>query len=157
MTRQNSRIISCAALAGVAGLMSGCCSTKHVADPKDITLKNALVSVAEGLNAMREAASTNQPFGLFPSDVEVTFNIAAAQDNTGELKLDLAAPAASPVTASAGGSATFHSTASRGNQITVKFTNLLIVDPANTMVGQRRDIIDLIKSLRQAGLIELKK
>ena len=140
-----------------APILAGCCSTNHVADPKDITLRDVLVSVADGLNAMRQVSLTNQPFGLVPSDVEVTFNISASQDNSGELKLDLSAPPSSPVTASAGGTLGYHSTASRGNQITVKFSNLLLADP-NTLVGQKgSNSVDLIKYLRQEGLIQLKK
>jgi hypothetical protein len=158
MAKHSLPFLFLVAIAACASFFSGCCSTKNVADPKDITLSNALVSVALSLNAMREAASTNQPFGLFPSDVEVTFNISAAQDNTGTLHLDLSTPAASPVTASAGGSLGFHSTASRGNQITVKFSNLLLADPTNTLVGQKgTNIVDLIKYLRHEGLLQIKK
>ena len=139
-----------------ACLLSGCCSTDHVADPKDITLSNALVSVAESLNAMRQAAATNQPFGLFPSDVEVTFNISATRDNSGELKLDLAAPTGAPVTASAGGSLGFHATALRGNQIVVKFSNLLLADQSTLVAQKGTNIIDLIKYLKGEGLLQLK-
>ena len=157
MAKHSLPLLFLVGIAAYASLFSGCCSTKHVADPKDIILSNALVSLAQGLNAMRKAGAENQPFGLYPSDVEVTFNVSAAQDDTGELKLDLSAPVASPVTASAGGSVGYHSTATRGNQITVKFSNLLLADP-NTLVAQKgSNVVDLIKYLRQEGLIELMK
>jgi hypothetical protein len=157
MAKHSLPLLFLVGIAAYASFFSGCCSTKNVADPKDITLSNALVSVAVGLNAMREAGADKQPFGLYPSDVEVTFNVSAAQDDTGELKLDLSAPVASPVTASAGGSVGYHSTATRGNQITVKFSNLMLADPNTLVAHQGSNIVDLIKYLRQEGLIELMK
>lgn len=151
-----SVVIAFAASIASAGFLAGCCSTNHVANPKDITLEKALVSVVQSLNAMREASANNQPFGLFPSDVEVTFNISASRDNTGDLKLDLAAPTGAPVTASAGGSLGFHSTATRGNQIVVKFSNLLLADQTTLVAQKGTNIIDLIKYLKGEGLLQLK-
>jgi hypothetical protein len=151
-----NRMISSQTLLGLLlfSLLCGCCSTRRVADPKDITLKAALVSVAEGLDAMRASATNKAPFGLFPHEVEVTFNISASRENKGELKLDLSAPTASPVVPSAGGSASTTSTASRGNQITIKFSNVLTVNPADTMLGREgAAIIDLIDKLNQAGAV----
>ncbi len=137
-------------------LLSACCSTKHVADPKDITLKSALVSVIDGLNAMREA-STNQPFGLYPSDVEVTFKVSASQDNSGELKLDLSVPVVSGVGGTAGGSARSQSLASRGNEITVRFSNVLLADPNSTLVGRAgTNVIQLLEQLHTNGSVMLR-
>jgi hypothetical protein len=61
------------------------------------------------------------------------------------------------MTASAGGSVGYHSTATRGNQITVKFSNLMLADPNTLVAHQGSNIVDLIKYLRQEGLIELMK
>jgi len=135
-------------------LLSGCCSTRRVADPKDITLKKALISVSKSLDAMREASKGKAPFGLFPSEVVVTFNISASRENKGELKVDLSAPTASPVVASAGGSTSFSATAARGNQITVTFGNVLTVHPTDTLLGTEKEkVIQLIKKLNKAGVI----
>ena len=134
-------------------LLCGCCSNRRVADPRDITLKAALVSVAKGLDAMR-ASATNAPFGLFPKEVEVTFNISASRVNTGELHVDLSAPTASPVVPSAGGSTSFTSTATRGNQITITFGNVLTLHPKDTLLGEEKtNIITLIHALNEAGVI----
>jgi murein DD-endopeptidase MepM/ murein hydrolase activator NlpD len=139
-------------------LLTGCCSTKHVADPKDITLKNALISVATSLDAMRTASKDKEPFGLFPQEVEVTFNISASRSQTSELHVDLSAPATSPVTASAGGKIENTSTAARGNQITIKFGNIMTLDPESTLLGkQGSDIIKLIQELNDAGIISKRK
>lgn len=144
------------ALGFTAAMLPGCCSTRHVADPKDITLKSALVSVVDSLNAMREA-STNQPFGLYPSEVEVTFKVSASQDNSGELKLDLSVPVASVASATAGGSLKSQSVASRGNEVTVKFSNVLLADPNNTIVGKEgTNVIQLLKALHKNGIITFK-
>lgn len=133
-------------------VLSGCCSTDHVANPKDITLSNALVSISQALDAMRREGLSNKPFGLLPSEVEVTFNVSASREKAGELKLDLSAPVASPVTASAGGSTSFKATANRGNQITLKFTNLLLVSPDQTLIGKSgSNAVELMKYLRQEG------
>lgn len=131
--------------------LSGCCSTKQYADPADISLKNALLSVSDSLDAMRQASATNDPFGLFPKEVDVTFNISASRENNGELKLDLGAPAGSPVTATAGGSLGFKATGLRGNQITIKFANIMSESPEATILGkQGTNVIKLIRALHDA-------
>ena len=47
--RLSSRWLTLIAISRATIRFTGCCSTKHVADPKDITLSKALASVAQSL------------------------------------------------------------------------------------------------------------
>ena len=136
-----------------AFVTTGCRSTRQVADARDITLSNALISVTKSLQGMRREARNGQPFGLYPADVEVTFNLSASVENSSELKVDLSAPAASPVPVGVGAAAGSKATALRGNQITIKFSNLMDGHPVNTLVGKHgTNVIEIIKALQEAGL-----
>ncbi|MFZ1072882.1 MAG: hypothetical protein WAO21_05545 [Verrucomicrobiia bacterium] len=140
----------CLAVAPVlAALMfSGCCTSHVVDSPKNITFVQALHDVGQGLAEMKaaelEAMRTNSALseqygkadfvtGLFPSEVDVTFNVTASASNAGQLSVDLsAAPPQSPVSGKIGGAISASSSASRANQITIKFVSVLFANTTTT-------------------------
>ncbi len=103
---------------------------------------------------MRREAKKELPFGLYPKEVEVTFNLSASAEANSGLKVDLSAPTGSPVTAAVSGSTSLKSTAARGNQITIKFSNIMDAHPTNTLLGQKgSNVTELIKHLQNEGLV----
>jgi outer membrane murein-binding lipoprotein Lpp len=127
--------------------LAGCCSTDNVAKPSNITLVNALRDVGTGLAEMKAAelatfatnkvlnpSGTNDFFtGLFPAEVDVTFNVTAGASNGNQLSLDLNASAPSvPVGGKISDTYSTSSTASRGNQITVKFMSAYFTTTTTT-------------------------
>lgn len=131
----------------------GCCLTSKQSDVPEVSLSNALVSVTTGLQAMREAGITNAPFGLYAKEVEVTFNLSASRENSSELKVDLSTPTGVPATVGLGAMVGSKVTSIRGNQITIKFSNLMDAHPEQTVVGkQGSEVITLIEALRAGGV-----
>lgn len=128
-------------------LLTGCCSTDNVAKPSNITLVNALRDVGTGLAEMKAAElatfATNKVLnpggtndfitGLFPAEVDVTFNVTAGAANGNQLSLDLNASAPSvPVGGKISDTYSTSSTAARGNQITVKFMSAYFTTTTTT-------------------------
>jgi len=129
-------------------LLAGCCSTNNVAKPSNITLVNALKQVGAGLAEFKaaelETVATNKYLkanypkgdfttGIFPSEVDVTFNIAASASGSEQLTIDLngSAPGV-PVSGGISNTSSSSSTASRGNQITLKFMSALFTTTTTT-------------------------
>jgi hypothetical protein len=129
-------------------LLTGGCSTDKVAQPSNITLVSALHDVGAGMAALKaaelETVATNACLrqrygtndfitGLFPSEVEVTFNVTAGAANNSQLCLDLnASVPTAPVSGGVSGKMTSSSTATRGNQITLKFNSVLFATTTTT-------------------------
>lgn len=108
-------------------LISGC-ATMVEPQPGKITLEEALSSVGRGLVELKKSqltANDGKEFrsGLLPSEAEVTFNISASGEQSGKLFVEITK---TPADASLKKGAELGSsyTASRGNQITVKFRNI---------------------------------
>jgi hypothetical protein len=128
--------------------LTGGCSTDKVAQPSNITLVSALYDVGAGLAALKaaelETVATNSYMrqrygtndfitGLFPSEVEVTFNVTAGAANSRQLCLDLnASVPGAPVSGGTSGTVAASSTATRGNQITLKFNSVLFATTTTT-------------------------
>lgn len=104
--------------------LSGCVS-KQYATPSDITLKSAIIEVADALYAAHEDAAGRKRLGLLVDEATVEFNVAAKSTNKttsggevggvplgvgGALKLSIANEA--------------YAEGSRSNKITVKFKNI---------------------------------
>ena len=71
--------------------------------------------------------------GLFPAEVDVTFNVTAGAANGNQLSLDLNASAPSvPVGGKISDTYSTSSTAARGNQITVKFMSAYFTTTTTT-------------------------
>jgi hypothetical protein len=109
--------------------VTACSADKIVPQPSNITLEAALVSVANGLQQMKHAEGDLRT-GLLAAEVEVTFNVTASATDANKLVVDISGSPAQSVTGTAklGGEAGTTLAASRGNQIKIRFTNLLYAD-----------------------------
>lgn len=176
----------------LAALMFAGCATNRVVDsPRSITFVQALHDVGQGLAEMKAAeletmrthptlsgqyGKTDFVTGLFPSEVDVTFNVTASASNANQLAVDLSGAAPqSAVGGKIGGAISASASASRANQITIKFVSVLfaktttttstngqktvvvngIVDPAK--LGDFLGVIDehgILKSIKKAGEIQ---
>jgi hypothetical protein len=104
------------------------CATTVVPNAGKVTLEEALESVGAGLVRMKkrqleETGGKDFSTGLVPSEAEVTFNISASGNQDGKLYIE-----ASPIPSSGvkvGASAGTAYTATRGNQVTIKFKSLV--------------------------------
>lgn len=133
----------------LAALMFAGCATQRAVDPpKSITFVQALHDVGQGLAEMKaaelETMRTNAVLsgqygqadfvtGLFPSEVDVTFNVTASAANASQLSIDLGATAPqAPVGGKIGGATAASASASRANQITIKFVSALFAKTTTT-------------------------
>jgi len=117
---------------GSALLLSGCCSTTDFPKPGAITLEEAMLSVGAGLRAM-ERAEEGLITGLLPSEVSVTFNVSASATDSKKLYVEISGGAAPKAGGKAGGETGSTATAARGNQITIKYSNLLFASKDMTL------------------------
>lgn len=125
------------AIAFLPFFLAGCgtYTPREVADPTSITLRDALIDVADSLEAMRQQTRPRDKFGLIPDEVTVTFNIQAHGTNTGHASLNVNG---SPIPGTTLGGTienTLVSDSNRGNQIVVKLKNLATADLSK---GDRR-------------------
>lgn len=142
------------------------CATTLEPRPGKITLESALASIGKGLVEMKKAqieANNKQEFvtGLVPSEAEVTFNIHAAGEQNGKLYVELSPiPASGGVTGKAGADLGTAYSASRGNQITLKFRSIVF---SNTTTTKDAVIVEgptdpkmleaIVAALKKAGVI----
>lgn len=129
--------------------LSGCGLFQQTAKPSEITLVKAMEDVGAGLKAMHDAQK-GMTTGLIPSSVDVTFNIAASDKKDGNLTIDLSKAVTGEIARnkSLGGGLTSSVESSRGNTVTVHFTNLMTI-PKDTVAYTRTpaEIIELFKAL----------
>jgi len=111
-------------------LLSGC-ATAVVPNPSAITLESALISVGKGLVAMKQAqleqnAGNEFRTGLLASEVDVTFNVIGSGQQGGKLYVELSPipVGAAPIGGKVGGELSSSYTASRGNQVTIRFRSV---------------------------------
>ncbi len=138
-----------AVLPVLAAVMFAGCATHRVVDsPKSITFVQALHDVGQGLAEMKAAeletmrthGALSEQYGkadfvtgLFPSEVDVTFNVTASASNANQLSVDLsAAPPQSPAGGKIGDKLNASASASRANQITIKFVSALFAKTTTT-------------------------
>ena len=101
------------------------CGSDVVKNPNQITLEDALKSVGQGLYNLREGEQ-GLVTGLFADEAEVTFNISASDTTGSKLYVEVSPPATGvPIQGKLGAERTDSLTAQRGNQITIKFKNIL--------------------------------
>lgn len=107
-------------------LCAGCGFTpREVAEPNSITLRSAVMDVADSLHAVRRKYESQPKIGMYPSEATVTFNISASSSEETGLNVGLTVPEAvsnSPLSIT--GNEKLTSNATRGNQITIKFLNV---------------------------------
>ena len=134
-----------AGIVGVALVCAGCCSTPKQ-DP--MTVDAAMRQVAEGLNAFA-AMPLEKRSGLLPDEVTVVLNVtearttgidaqAGATEGPGKLVVDFSR----------------QHTETRGNQITLKFQNVLLAEKS-TIVGSKtpEEIADLCRGLTNQNFV----
>ncbi len=133
-------------------LLTACSTQTVVPKPGAITLEEAMKSVAAGLVEMK-AAEVGMKTGLIPSEVTVTFNISATATDQNKLVVEVGAPAGAPVGGKIGGEAGSSATSQRGNQVTVKFSNILFA-PDNTLLKYKtaEEIKELFDVLEKSGI-----
>lgn len=137
--------MNCARSIGIATsaiLFSTGCATMVVPTPGTITLESALESVGRGLVRMKQAQLQQNlgvefQTGLLPSEAEVSFNIAASGKQDGRLYVEMSPIpiTPTPITGKAGAELGSSLTASRGNQITIKFRNIAFSKKTTTPEG----------------------
>ncbi len=124
----------------VATSLTAGCATSVVPNPSGITLESALVSVGKGLVALKQAElEQNQgkefKTGLLTSEVEVIFNIIGSGQQGGRLYVEVPPIPTAPIGGKVGGEFSSSYTASRGNQITVRFRNVAFSKKTTTKDG----------------------
>ncbi len=118
--------------AACAILAAGCVSTQPV--PSDITLRDALLQVKDGLHLLQERQAGDKQAGLLISEVQVTFNITANAKESTKLGLDLAPGGITKLIPTGSFEAASESGWTRGNQISFKFQNLFLANK-DTLIG----------------------
>ncbi len=112
-----------------------CASKQVVSEPSEITLENAVAAVVKALKQLQETEK-DVGTGLIPSEVVLTFDITASGTDDQKLRLELTPPNAAQA-ATGSSEATATSSASRGNKITITFSNLLLADE-KTLIAKKK-------------------
>lgn len=139
----------------IAGSGLSACATQQITpEPGKITLEAAMTEVAAGLNKMYDIRKDHPKSGLIPTEVTVVFNVSASAKDEGKLYIEAGAtPADILKTTKASAGIGSELVATRGNQITIKFSNLLLA-PKDTYVYAKspEDIGKLLEALKKAGI-----
>lgn len=144
-------LIRLVALAAASVLLAGCLTPTEVANPNAITLRQAVFDVASSLHEVRDAYASQPRIGMYPSEATVTFNISSQSTDTTGLQIGASSPAAItgiPITASF--SDQIVATGSRGNQISIKFVNILDHPPTLQFPGRKAAKVDPKKDKKDA-------
>ncbi len=142
--------------AAVAG--AGCTNAANdvVNRPSDITLTAALESTVDSIYAarLRSAARRAQigglPLGLNVCDFTAVFNIAASGIDMRTGSVTASTPPNLYVSLSATGGRTDTATASRGNQVTVRFTSPACNPPDTLGTKSPKDVVLLEREIEAA-------
>lgn len=98
--------------------------------------------------------------GLIADEVQVTFNISASGDQGGGLKVEMTPiPTNPPLGGTIGGELSTKYTAQRGNQITIKFKNIMTANTKDTLLKDfngLKELVEFIKKQPPEGPIKLK-
>lgn len=114
--------------------IAGCSGPKPM--PSEITLKDALAQVKDGIDFLQTNENTGdkKKAGLLISEVNVTFNITATSNDKTQIGIDLAPGGIFKEIPSASFDKTIENGSSRGNQISFKFQNLFLANK-DTLIG----------------------
>ncbi len=135
---------------GSALALSGCVTTR-VARPESISLADALVEVIESLNAMADVESPLKT-GLVPAEVIVTFDVTAAQKTETGAEIEVVPTGIVSEIPRIGGTWSTEVRGSRGNQITIKFRNILFTSDKELLSRMAPEEIDeLLQKLKELG------
>lgn len=137
-----------------ASTVAGCASWSAGPELGKITLEDAMTAVATGLNNMYDMRKDHPKSGLMPAEVTIVFNISASTKDEGKLYIEAGATTAEVLKiAKAGAEVGSKIETSRGNQVTIKFENILFA-PKDTFIMTKtpEDILKLLDTLEKAGI-----
>ncbi|MDR6668782.1 hypothetical protein [Rhizobium sp. 1399] len=113
-------------------LLSGCgtYTPRQVAEPSNISLKEAVFEVADALNEVQDRVPLERRTGLLADEVTVVFNVAATSTTTNTAGLTISNVALAGVGGTLGvnGQTQNVSLGNRGNTVTIKFKNIATAD-----------------------------
>lgn len=138
----------------VGTLLIGCATSRVIPEPGKITLEEAMEEVARGLNKMYDIGKDYPKTGLIPTEVTVVFNISASATDKGKLYIEAGATSSDVLTITkTGAEMGSEIQTSRGNQVTIKFTNLFLSTSKDSliMIKKPEEIVKLLEVLKQAG------
>jgi len=138
----------------VGSALFGCATSRVIPEPGKITLEDAMEQVAKGLNKMYEMGKGYPKTGLIPTEVTVVFNVSASAKDEGKLYIEVGATISDILKITkAGADVSSKIEASRGNQVTVKFTNLFLSTTKESliMIKKPEEIVALLEALKGAG------
>jgi hypothetical protein len=105
-------------------------------------------SVGKGLAKMREAEGGLRT-GLIADEVQVTFNISASGTDSSKLYVEMTPIPATPAIGGKAGAELSNSiTAQRGNQITIKFKNIMTASTKDTLIPNTTELDKLFTIFR---------
>ena len=113
--------------AGLVLVSAGCCAPRNRAS---MTVETAMQQVAEGLNAFSDL-HVDKRSGLMPDEVIVVLNITEAQTTTGDAQAGVAAGSGKLLV-----DFSREHTETRGNQVTLRFQNVLLAEKS-TIAGSK--------------------
>lgn len=140
--------------------LSGCASQRVVPKPSTITFEQAMEQVANGLNKMYDIGKDHPKSGLTPAELTIEFNISATGTDKGKLFIEAGANTADTLQVTkAGAEASSEIQASRGNRITIKFTNIFLSTSKDSliMVKDPDEIVKLLDVLKESGYEPIKQ
>ena len=105
-----------------------------VADPNAITLRAAVLDVADTLAEAKRRTKYREQTGLYPTEATVEFNIASKSTEADTLKIDASAPTGFVVPISASAQSSLTNEGSRGNTIKITFKNIVDSKMSNAEV-----------------------
>jgi hypothetical protein len=111
--------------------------------------------VANGLNNMYDIGKGHPKSGLTPSELTIEFNISATGTDKGKLYIEAGTNTLGPLQiAKAGAEASSEIQASRGNKITIKFTNLFLSNSKDSLIMNKtpEEIVKLLKDLNNINI-----
>ncbi|MGM4891256.1 hypothetical protein [Tardiphaga sp. 839_C3_N1_4] len=127
-------------LAAASVSLGGCVTPTEVANPNAITLRQAVMEVTESLHEARGRYPNQPKIGLYPSEATVTFNVSSQSTETTGLQVGASVPAAVvPVPITASFSDQIVASGTRGNQVTIKFKNILELPKGAASAGNQND------------------
>jgi len=138
----------------VGNTLIGCATSRVIPEPGKITLEEAMEEVAKGLNKMYDIGKGYPKTGLTPAEVTIVFNVSASATDKGKLYIEAGATTLDVLQITkAGAEVGSEIQASRGNQVTIKFTNLFLSASKDSliMIKTPGEIIELLRVLKEAG------
>jgi hypothetical protein len=133
---------------GLSASFSGCALIATGPEPGKITLAEAMHDVATGLNDMYDIRSKGPKSGLLPAEVTIVFNVSASTKDAGKLYVEAGAnPVDVLKIVKAGGEVSSEITTARGNQVTIKFLNVVLApkDTLLTIIDADKTVFDALK------------